>query len=66
MMEKINEFLRPRIPNDLLGEYGSITLEKKIIHPSHLISPTIVRFVIYLRLWRPYQKLMPFHSYGQL
>ena len=27
-MEKINEFLRPRIPNDLLGEYGSITLEK--------------------------------------
>ena len=31
-MEKINEFLRPRIPNDLLGEYGSITLEK-INHP---------------------------------
>lgn len=27
-MEKINEFLRPRVPNDLLGEYGSITLEK--------------------------------------
>ena len=27
-MEKINEFLRPRIPNDLLGECGSITLEK--------------------------------------
>ena len=31
-MEKSNEFLRPRIPNDLLGEYGSITLEK-INHP---------------------------------
>ncbi len=31
-MEKINEFLRPRIPNDLLGEYDSITLEK-INHP---------------------------------
>jgi len=31
-MEKINEFLRPRISNDLLGEYGSITLEK-INHP---------------------------------
>jgi len=27
-MEKINEFLRPRVPNDLLGEYSSITLEK--------------------------------------
>ena len=31
-MEKIIEFLRPRIPNNLLGEYGSITLEK-INHP---------------------------------
>ena len=31
-MEKIIEFLRPRVPNNLLGEYGSITLEK-INHP---------------------------------
>ena len=27
-MEKIQEYLRQKIPNDLLGEYGSITIQK--------------------------------------
>jgi hypothetical protein len=38
-MEKIIEFLRPRVPNNLLGEYGSITLEK-INHPPVTIDIT--------------------------
>jgi hypothetical protein len=38
-MEKIIEFLRPRVPNNLLGEYVSITLEK-INHPPVTIDIT--------------------------
>lgn len=46
-MEKIIEFLRPRVPNNLLGEYGSIILEK-INHPPITLDITTDSMACYL------------------